>query len=46
VLTHYVPPVPPGGAEDYRTRAATVFAGRIEVGDDLHRIEIETGARG
>jgi ribonuclease Z len=40
VLTHYVPPVPPGGAEDYRTRAAVRFAGRIEVGDDLHRIEI------
>lgn len=40
VLTHYVPPVPPGGAEDYRTLAATRFGGHIEVGDDLHRIEI------
>ena len=40
VLTHYVPPVPPGGAEDYRTLAATRFGGRIEVGDDLHRIEL------
>jgi ribonuclease Z len=40
VLTHYVPPVPPGGAEEYRILAGPHFAGRIEVGDDLHRIEI------
>lgn len=45
VLTHYVPPVPPGGTEDYRTLAATRFAGRIEVGDDLHRIEIGAPSR-
>lgn len=40
VLTHYVPPIPPGGEQDWRDLAATTFAGRVELGDDLHRIEI------
>lgn len=43
VLTHYVPAFP-SGADDQRAvwhdLAAAHFAGRIEVGDDLHRIEI------
>lgn len=40
VLTHYVPAHPPGQGDEWRTRAATRFDGRIEVGDDLHRVEI------
>ena len=40
VLTHYVPPIPPGGGDDWRQLAASHFGGRIEVGDDLHRITI------
>lgn len=44
VLTHYVPAFPPGGGDDWRALAATRFGGTIEVGDDLHRIEI-TGSQ-
>ncbi len=41
VLTHYVPPIPPGDAgDDWRARAAEHFAGNIELGDDLHRVEV------
>ncbi|MFZ9015971.1 MAG: ribonuclease Z [Ilumatobacteraceae bacterium] len=40
VLTHYVPPLPPGGGDDWRDLAATEFDGRIELGDDLHRVTI------
>lgn len=40
VLTHYVPAVPPGGGDDWRALAAEHFDGPIELGDDLHRIEI------
>ena len=40
VLTHYVPAFPPGGGADWRVLAATHFSGRVEVGDDLHRVEI------
>lgn len=43
VLTHYVPAFPAGdeaGADEWRTLAAEHFDGPIEVGDDLHRIEI------
>ncbi len=41
VLTHYVPAIPPGGdGADWRERAAAWFAGRIELGDDLHRVEV------
>ena len=42
VLTHYVPAFPPGGGDDWRALAATHFAGVVEVGDDLHRVEITT----
>ena len=38
VLTHYVPAFPTGGGDDWRALAATEFDGRIEVGDDLHRV--------
>ncbi len=40
VLTHYVPTFPPGGGDDWRALAAEHFDGPIEVGDDLHRVEI------
>lgn len=40
VLTHYVPAFPPGGGDDWRALAAERFAGRIELGDDLHHVEL------
>ena len=41
ILTHYVPPIPLGGTEDdWRALAAQFFAGTIELGDDLHRVDI------
>lgn len=40
VLTHYVPAIAPGQEEQWRALAATEFDGRIELGDDLHRVEI------
>ena len=41
VLTHYVPPIPAGEpGDDWRALAAAHFDGRIEIGDDLHRVEI------
>ncbi len=40
VLTHYVPAIPPGGGDDWRQLAARHFTGRVELGDDLHRITI------
>jgi ribonuclease Z len=40
VLTHYVPAIPPGGGDDWRQLAAQHFTGRVELGDDLHRISI------
>ena len=42
VLTHYVPEIPAGDAgDDWRRLAAEHFEGRIEIGDDLHRVEIQ-----
>ncbi|MEZ5215799.1 MAG: ribonuclease Z [Ilumatobacteraceae bacterium] len=43
VLTHYVPAFPPADEatrDIWRSLAAEAFAGRIEVGDDLHRVEL------
>lgn len=42
VLTHYVPAFEPGSAaaDEWRERAAAHFDGRIEVGDDLHQVEV------
>ncbi|WP_375484173.1 ribonuclease Z [uncultured Mycobacterium sp.] len=40
ILTHYVPGIAPGQEEQWRTLAAAEFDGRIELGDDLHRVEI------
>jgi ribonuclease Z len=44
ILTHYVPPLTPGQEEDWRALAATAFDGRIELGDDLHRVEVHPAA--
>ncbi|MBO0678209.1 ribonuclease Z [Mycolicibacterium sp. S2-37] len=43
VLTHYVPAIAPGQEEDWRALAATVFPRQIELGDDLHRVEVHPG---
>ena len=40
VLTHYVPPMLPGTEEEWRALAAAHFGGRIELGEDLHRVEV------
>lgn len=40
VLTHYVPGIAPGQEDQWRALAAGTFDGRIELGDDLHRVEI------
>lgn len=40
VLTHYVPALVAGTEDEWRGRAAPHFTGRIELGDDLHRVEI------
>ncbi|CAN5195538.1 Rv2407 family type 3 sulfatase [soil metagenome] len=40
ILTHYVPALVPGQEEQWRALAAAEFTGRIELGDDLHRVTI------
>ena len=40
VLTHCVPAVAPGQEDDWRERAASAFDGRVEIGPDLHRVEV------
>jgi len=40
VLTHYVPAFPPGGGDDWRQLASQHFGGPVELGDDLHRVEV------
>jgi ribonuclease Z len=40
VLTHYVPALVPGDEDVWRTLAETEFGGRVELGDDLHRVEV------
>ncbi len=46
VLTHYVPGVAPGQEEEWRALAATTFHRQIELGDDLHRVEVHPGMCG
>lgn len=46
VLTHYVPAFPSGGGHEWRDLAAAHFGGTIELGDDLHRVEIAGAADG
>jgi ribonuclease Z len=43
VLTHCVPAVAPGQEDDWRARARSEFGGRIELGPDLHRVEVHGG---
>jgi ribonuclease Z len=43
VLTHYVPGIAPGQEDQWRALAATEFDGRVELGDDLHRVEVASG---
>jgi ribonuclease Z len=43
VLTHYVPAIAPGQEEQWRALAASEFSGQIELGDDLHRVEVHPG---
>lgn len=40
VMTHYVPAFPSGGGDDWKALAAAHFDGAIELGDDLHRVEV------
>jgi ribonuclease Z len=44
VLTHYVPSIVAGQEDDWRALAATKFDGPIELGDDLHRVEVHAPA--
>ncbi len=43
ILTHYVPAIGPGQEDDWRALAATVFDKQIEIGDDLHRVQVHPG---
>jgi ribonuclease Z len=40
VMTHYVPALVPGQEEQWRALAASEFGGRVELGDDLLRVEV------
>ena len=41
ILTHYVPSMPMSGTEeDWRALSAEYFSGAIELGDDLHRVDV------
>lgn len=41
VLTHYVPPIPAGGdGADWKALASAHFTGTIELGDDLHQVDV------
>ncbi|KAA1245771.1 ribonuclease Z [Mycobacterium simiae] len=41
IMTHYVPAIVPGQENQWRALAATEFSGQIELGDDLHRVEVQ-----
>jgi ribonuclease Z len=43
ILTHYVPAIAPGQEDEWRALAATEFTGPIELGDDLHRVDVHPG---
>jgi ribonuclease Z len=43
ILTHYVPGITPGQEDDWRALAASAFSQQIELGDDLHRVEVHPG---
>lgn len=40
ILTHYVPAFPSGQGTEWEEIAAQSFSGKVELGDDLHRVEI------
>lgn len=40
ILTHYVPPLMAGTEDDWRALAGADFGGRVELGNDLHRVEV------
>jgi ribonuclease Z len=46
VLTHYVPGIAPGQEDEWRALAAKEFRRQIELGDDLHRVEVHPGVCG
>jgi ribonuclease Z len=43
ILTHYVPGIAPGQEDKWRALAASAFGRQIELGDDLHRVEVHPG---
>ncbi len=43
ILTHYVPALVPGQEDQWRALAASAFDRQIEIGDDLHRVEVHPG---
>jgi ribonuclease Z len=43
ILTHYVPALMPDQEDDWRALAASAFSRQIELGDDLHRVEVHPG---
>ncbi|MBP2451278.1 ribonuclease Z [Mycolicibacterium lutetiense] len=43
ILTHYVPAIAPGTEDQWRALAATEFDRQIELGDDLHRVQVHPG---
>ncbi len=43
ILTHYVPALVRGQEDDWRARAAAHFSRQIELGDDLHRVQVHPG---
>lgn len=46
ILTHYVPPLAAGQEDAWRALAATEFDGTVELGDDLHRVEVKARPAG
>lgn len=46
VLTHYVPGIAPGQEDQWRALAAAEFDGPVELGDDLHKVEVHAPKQG
>jgi len=40
ILTHYVPALVPGQEDQWRSLAAAEFDGRVELGDDMHTVQV------
>ncbi|MUL83619.1 MULTISPECIES: ribonuclease Z [unclassified Mycolicibacterium] len=43
ILTHYVPGMAAGTEDEWRALAASAFDRQIELGDDLHRVQVHPG---